>query len=462
MNLQALKEAGEKLKQGNAGEGFFSTKVLTEEGVPIRLLPEPAVLNGIFYFPVTKFWMNVNGKRTSVICSSTFGKKSIMQEEIDEAKLSDDEDVQNILADSNPQSKTALIKQEEFWMAALLLDYKTNRNNEIEKIIVVDDCAKVFQCGKATLLHEMVKVATSRKALAPTKGATDGIADRVLGSNMLLSKTGKEKATRYACVLDEQCEMDAKYYTNIPNVYEIAKAQCKNLSWQQAAIRNHIYGEPIPADVQAKEDARAEKAKATLKALFEAPTPVAKKKTAAPVDDDEDEAPKPKKKATAVLDDDDDETPVPAKKKKAAVVDDEEDDAPVPAKKKKAAVVEDDDEDELPTPKKKAVPPPPPAKKKAAVVDEDDLDEDDEEPLPKKAVAKKKAAPIDEEDEDEDEAPVPVAKKKAKPPVDDLDEEDDDAPAPVKKKAAAPAAPASKKAAAPKKSILDMLDDDDE
>lgn len=428
MNLQALKEAGERLKTGGGGkDGFFSTKILTEEGVPIRLLPEPAILNGIFYFEVVKYWMNVNGKRTSVICSSTFGKDSVIQAEIDEAKSSDDDELLSIVNDVSV--KTGLIRQPEFWMAALQLEYKTSKSGELEKIIVVDDRAKVFQCGKQTLLHEMVKVATSRKALAPTKGAVDGIADRVTGSNMLLSKTGKDKLTRYACVLDENCEMDKKYYLNIPNVYEIAKAQCHTMAWQRAAVRNHLYGEPIPAEVQAKEDARYEKAKEALKSL-EAAAPAPKPKKAA-VHEEEEEAPAPKKKAVP---------PPPAKKPKAVIEDDDDDledeeEAPAPKPKKKQVVLDDEDEEEetivVPASKKA---------KKSAIIDDEDEEEDA--PAPKKAVAKKKAAPIEDDD-------------------DDLEDEDD-APAPVvKKKSATPAAPA-KKAAAPKRSILDDVDDLDE
>lgn len=442
MDLQALKAAQERLKAGggDASEGFMKTKELTAEGIPFRLLPEPTVLGGIFYFPVIKYWLMVNGKRASLICSSTFGKKSVIQEEIDAARELDDEDVNAIL--DNPDTLTNIKCEEEMWMAGLKLEYKLDKGGNIVSVKVVDNVAKIFQCAKATLVSEMVKVATSAKALRLSKGAPDGIADRVNGSNLLLCRTGVKKLTRYTAVLDEQMEMEEKWYADIPNVYETAKNQMKTMAYQRAAIRNCLYGEEIPKEVQAKEDARATAAKEaykTLKAAAEASVP---KKKAKPVtDDEEEEAPTPKKKALRVMDEDDeDETPAP--KKKANV-------APMP--KKKATPIEDDDddtdEDDAPPPAKKGA-----TKKAASIVDEDD----DDAPIPVKKAAKKQAAVVDEEDEDE--PPVPVKKAK-KPALTDDDEEDDEPATVAKKKATVPA----KKAAPAKKSILDSLDDlDDE
>lgn len=420
MNLQALKAAAEQLKTGGGAEGFFSTKILTEEGVPIRLLPEPPILAGIPYYKVVKYWMTVNGKRTTVICCSSFPgpdgkmKPSIIEQEINEARDSDDADVQSVINDTGTQ--TNISRDEEFWMAALQLQYDVKDDGSL-KIKVVDGRAKVFQCSKATLVDQIIKAITSGKAVRAYGGdkTPDGCADRVKGLNVLCSKTGSGKLTRYAAVLDEQCEMDPKYYINIPNVYEIAKAQMPNPSWQQAAIRNHIYGEPIPDDIQAKEDARKEKVKLLFKAQEAeaakalAALPVAKKKSAAPVEEDEEETPKataPKKSA--------------APTKKAAPIDDDLEEDLVEEEEPA-----EEEEDETPAPvSKKAV-------KKAAPID---LDEDE---LPVKSVAKKKAQPIDEDPEED--APKPVASKKA----------------------AIPPPPASKKATPPKRTLLDLLEDDE-
>jgi hypothetical protein len=373
INLAALKNVKKGLDEKTGSKGFLNTKDLTPDGIPFRLLPPPAILNEVFHFNVQEWWFAVNGKPTRIIDVSTFGKDSVIQEEIDAAYALEDADVNEVLESLNPNThKKVLIPQESAWMAGLQLEYITDDAGDITAMKVVDDCAKIFQCGKQTLLSDMISVASSRPAISLAKGCADGIADRVKGSNMLLSKEGVKLNTKYKAVWAEQAEMDAKYYRNIPNVYDTAKAQCANASWQKAAIRNFLYGEAIPADVQAKEDARAEKAKA----LYQA--------NAANHTTSED-APKPKAKKP-VADEEEDEV-VPVKKtKKPAPVEEEEDDEPVPVKKaapKKQLVLEDEDDDApAPVVKKKSPPPPPaaapkksaPAKSRSVL---DDLDDDD-------------------------------------------------------------------------------------
>ncbi len=411
MNIAALNEHQKKLAEAGGSEGFLSTKDIGPDGLIVRLMPDPPQLEGLFYFPVVKYWMMVNGKVSSVICCSTFPgkdgkpKPSVIQAEIDEAMASEDEDVQATLHTVNPKTGMQILKmEEEFWMEVLQVEYKLDANNEIESIIIVGNRVKTFQTSKITLIREMAKHITSRVAVSNSKKALDGPLDRVNGSNLLLTKTGTAKETRYFAALEACGEMPKKFYTNIPNVYEIVQEQMKNPSWQRAAIRNFLYGEAIPADVQAKEDARAAKVKAEGEAKR---NEVPKKKVAGEEAEEEAPAPKPKKAATPV--------------KKAAPVEEPDEDY---------LEAEEVEEEETPPPTKKAA-----TKKPALLDDDDDLDA----PTPVKKSAPKKAAVIEEDDElEEEEAPKP--KKKSPPP---------------------PPTPA-KKAAAPKRSILDELEDEDE
>lgn len=430
MDINALKRAKEKIDSKTGSEGFLNQKSITAETV-VRLLPPSPLLEGMFHMEVIKWW--IGGK--SIICASTFGKKSVIEEELLAAKQSEDEDIQALA--NNTDSKTGVSKKVEFWMALLQLEYQLNKKEEIVGVNVVDDQAKILQCG-STLLSSMIKVATSRKAITAAQGSEDGIADRENGSNIILSKQGTKLNTKYDAALDESMEMPAKYYIDIPDAYNICKDQMKTASYQRAFIRQYLYGEPIPAEVEQKEKDRVEALKASRQSA--AAAPVAKKKKAAPVaeEEDEDETPAPKKKAAA---------PAPTTKKKKDILLDDDDDEDAPpakpaAKKKAAAIVEDEDEDEdLPPVKKKKL-------GKPAIADDDDEDEE-----PPVKPAKKKAAIVDDDDEDEE----PVPKKKAKPAIAD-DDDDDDAP-PVSKKAVAP------KKTATKKTIIDEiddLDDDDE
>ena len=437
MNIESLKKVKESLDDRSKGGGFLSQRDIKGEMV-VRLLPEPAVLDGMFHVEVSKYWLA--GK--PIICQSTFGKKSVIQEEIDEAKTSDDEDL--VALASNTENKTGVSLKKEVWMALLQLEYKLAKDQSIESAIVVDGKAKVFACGPM-LLSDMIKAVTSRKAIQNAKGSKLYAADPVTGTNIILSRTGTTKNdTKYAAALDECMEMEAKYYVDIPNVYEIAKSQCSNASFQRATIRQYLYGEPIPAEVAAKEGKRAEAAKAALNIHTAAPADEdapKKKKVVA----EEEEAPVAKKKKTVIVDEDEDETPAPKKAAKKAIIEDEDDEDTPPVKavaKKKAIIEEDEDEDEAPAK--------PVAKKKAIVPDE----EDEDEPVAK---PKKKAVVLGE---DEDDLPIPKKSAAKKSIIEDEDE--DDAPAPViKKKSAIPPPPPAKKAVA-KKSILDDIDDLDE
>lgn len=419
MNIAALKDVKKGLDEKTGSKGFLNTKDLTPDGVLFRLLPPPAIMNGIPHLPVFEWWFPVNGKQTRVIDVCTFkdvdghNKPSVIEAEIEEAYGFEDADVNEVLEALNPNTRRKILtKQESAWMAGLQLEYQYGKDgDEVTGVTVVDGVAKVFQCGKPTLLSDIIGIITSPQAARRCKGLEDGIADRVKGSNFLLCKEGKGLLTKYKAVLDDEFEMDSKWFRNVPNVYETAKAQCANASWQRAAIRNYLYGEAIPADVQAKEDARIEKAKAAYTAAQQANAAEAP-------------AAKPKKKAVA---EDEDEAPAAKAPKKKAVADEDEDDAPAP---KKSA-----------------------AKKPVADIDEDD------EPAPVKKAKKPVAEPEPEEDEDD----VPPAKKAPtkKPASIDLEDEDDDAPAPVIKKKSPPPPPA-KKAAPVKRTVLDDLDLDED
>jgi len=431
MDLNALKKKQQQLDSRSGSDGFLSRKDLTADGMVVRLVPPSPQLDGMFHLEVKKYWFPTpDGKKQGIICVSTFGKDSVIEEELAMANESEDEELLELVQEVKLQS--------ENWMGVLQLVYKKDRNDNVIGVEVVDGHGKILQVPN-TCLNAIIKLATNKMALKePTKhGSTDGIADREYGSNMLLSKTGKALSTKYDAALDEQMEIEEKYYRDLPDVYTVAKNQMKSVSMQRALIREYLYGEAIPKAVKAKEDARVEALKASR------PSTVKKKPTAASDDDDdEDEAPAPKKKAA----------------KKPVEEDEDEDDEPAPVKKKSKKPVDEDDEDEAPPFK-------PVGKKKAAILlDADDDDDDYEVPATKKG--KKQL----EEDDDDDE-PIP-AKKKATPPapakkaapkkktiVDEDDDEEEDIQ-PVKKKSSAPVA-----GKGAKKTILDDLDldeDDDE
>jgi hypothetical protein len=454
MDLAALAVAQKKMA-AKGSEGFLNQKDLTEEGLIVRLLPEPPEMDGIPYMEVQNRWV---GGKTKFVDPSTFGEPSVIDEEIamaiQKAKDENDADLMTLATDT---TKDGVSASAENWIALLHLEYKTKKD-EIVGYTVVDNTPKILAC-RTQLLSAILKIASSKKA-ARIK-SPDKIADRMQGINMLIAKTGTGMKTKYSADEDEQMEIDERWYEDVPNVMEVARQQMALPTFQRASIRLYLYGTPIPAKVQAKEDARKEAVKAA-NALRKASIG-GKSKAAVEDDDEEDDAPPSKKTVTKTV-------ATAAKKKAAPVEDDEEDedDEPAPKKiaKKPAAPVDEDEDDEDDTP---------PAKKPAPVAKKTMKLDADGDPLPPPSKAGKKVASVDLDDEDdEDDAPPPPpppAKKSAKtatPPAkkpaakidldDDDDDDEDEMPQPKKTAAKAPVKTAQQNV----KSILDMDDDDDD
>lgn len=372
IKLDALKAVDKQLKkEGGGGSSLlFKSKDLGEEQL-VRLAPVPVELNGVFALKVKRYWIN----NKPVIALSTFKKegrplKDVIADEVEMARADGDSDVLAILEDEDR------FKEETMYLCGLfLLEEKSGG-----RLIVVDNMCKIMEMG-VMLYTRMNKLCMSRLV---QNGTEEGIADRELGYNMVLSKTGKKMTTKYDAQLAEQYKMPAALYQNIPNVYEYAKASAHTAAYSRALIRELLYGEEIPDEL----DDADEKRKTKLKEYFKQYRPVASAKPAtkdADEEEDDEEEETPKKKAIG-------SRPAPPKKKprEEEYEDaDEEEEAPVVKKKPVKKVVEEDDEDlewDVDEALAKA------AKKtgKKVVQEEDDEDLEEEAPKPKK----KAAAPL--------------------------------------------------------------------
>ncbi len=408
LNMAALNKIQKGMdEEAGGGNLFFPQKKIGAE-TSIRILPPLPILNGMYFRPAVKWWINKKPYQSL----ETFGEECPITAYIAEM-------TEKLAKKENPElhallsNKRLLKKSREFYMPILLLDDDGKPSGP----------AKVFQCGPV-VMREINKIITHRFNQNDTE---NGPLDRKLGKNIMLSKTGEELNTEYkAMAWPEAAVMPKEYYQTdkIPNVHEIIEKQRKSEEYLLSVIKNYFHGTPILEEdgdedddaPRAKKSTTVVKGKATSAGTSKR-DPVADMARMAQVDeDDEDDAPKAKKKAAPADDDD------------------EDDDAPKP--KKKAAPVDDDDDEDT--------------------AKDDDEDDDDEPVKPKK-----KAAPVDDDDEDEDDAPKKPAKKAA--PVDDDDDDDDEADAKPKKKAAAASTPA-KSATKPKggKGKSDIADLDDE
>lgn len=253
--LRSLQKGINQKAGGGDGIMLFSNKL--PEELDVRLLPPPAIGNGVYYVEQEGWW--IAGK--FYLSNSTEhlgGGVDVIQEEIDQAKESKDPELK-ALVEKKKDNIPMLKKEFRYLMPILTLKSEYDDDENLVSCNVIE--AKVL-VAKPTLLKAINGVVTSRPFQNGTK---DGIADRVKGYNIIVGKTGKGLDTEYLAMgWNEQMELDEKWYEakSVPNVFEMTSKAGKSDAFLRSAIRNYLYGEPLLADdaAPAEDDAPAKPA----------------------------------------------------------------------------------------------------------------------------------------------------------------------------------------------------------
>lgn len=236
IDLKVLKAKNEQLAKGSGSDKFLKQKDMTEDGIDFRILPPPESLAGNYFLEVILYWIN----NKPYISPATFGKPCPIAAEVEKAKAEKDPELSILLED------TKLFKKDtQFWVAGLQMQKEYGEDNELISSSVVGEKAKVLQCGRM-LIQGLNKIVLSRQA---QNGTENGIADRIKGRDIILSKSGKGMETKYAA---EACleitKVDKKYVENVPDVYQMATEDLKSDKYLKSVMRNYLYGEAIIED----------------------------------------------------------------------------------------------------------------------------------------------------------------------------------------------------------------------
>jgi len=327
VNINALKKLQESFEQGD-GLYVFANNIKDE--LDIRLLPPLKNMNEIWFLEQVGYW--IEGKY--YISPETFGRDCPIAEEVEKAMAQEDEDLNELLND-----KQNFAKKSRYLFPVLVLNAEFDAKGNPVKVSVEGNKAKVMVSGQM-LIKAINQIWCSRQY---QNGTDDGIADRIDGYNILLSKKGKKLNTEYSAIAwREPWEMPEKYYNEkeIPDIVAMTRNEMKLNDYLRAVIRNYLYGEPMPKEGKDKDE----------------DVPKRKNKTV----DDDDDVPRNNRRKT--VEDDDDENP---RFRKMPKFKDEYDD--VPKNRNKKSVDADDrlpfgdDEDEKP------------AKKASKTVEDDDV-----------------------------------------------------------------------------------------
>ena len=273
LNVKALKNVQKDLESKGGDNLFLESKSIGEE-TDFRILPPLPSMNGMYFVERTQWW--IAGK--PYVSNDTFGGIDIIQEEIDAARaLAKDEADTDLeaLIDAQKNGMPILSKETAYLVPGLLLECQFGDDDELKSCDIVDNAPKIL-VAKSTLLKAMNKVVTSRPY---QNGTDDGITDRVKGSNLILSKTGKGIKTEYGAMgWTESLEMDIKYYKDTPDPIDILRKRKKSDDYLRSVIRNYLYGEEIIEDTKEVPE-QAKKATSSRRA---APVGTDKKENAAP------------------------------------------------------------------------------------------------------------------------------------------------------------------------------------
>lgn len=238
LNLRNLKKADEQLKNRGGSNLYLKQGDIGDETF-FRILPPKPEMNGVYYFERTIYWIN----KRPVVCPSTFGLPSVIEERIEamkeEASATSDEELTKLVEDLNPQT--------QFLVPGLHLKYKYDANEEWTGFEVEAKKPKILQCT-IMLLRAINAVALTPKMARRYKNVPDGITDRVEGCNLVLSKSVENKRTKYTAFEDEVMEMDAKYFENSPSVISLSKKECYTDDYLNALLDQYFDGAAKPED----------------------------------------------------------------------------------------------------------------------------------------------------------------------------------------------------------------------
>lgn len=234
LNLAALSTLQEELgKRKGDGNMVFQKDLKAETDV--RLLPTKPNMNGVYFMEQIVWWWNKKPYTSPLTLKEDCPIQAELDQALAYAKENNDKDLLKLL------DKEKIKKQSQFHLPVLMLD-----TTDSDKVKVIDNKAKILVVG-VTLIKAINKLVTSK---VNQNGTEWGIMDRKLGINLILGRTGttREDTEYSAQAYRYESEMPESYYNDLPDILQNIKANMKTDEWLVDAVRNYLYGEPMPKE----------------------------------------------------------------------------------------------------------------------------------------------------------------------------------------------------------------------
>ena len=254
IDVKALEAAQKELSKrgGNGAKNWIQVSKI-EAPIDFRIGDPLPQMGGIYFVEVPVWW--VNGNR--IISPRLFGpqEKDVVKLAIEEAKRAKDKDILALLNAKGDNNMPKVQEKIEYWIPVLKFTWDLDARGAIKGIYgadgqpdpelikqFIDDYHWKILVANITALKAINEIATKRG------GAT--MTDRVNGFNLILSKTGEKRDTRYSVVRDNSplMPMPEELYTpeKLVDPFEVAQSLMFTDEYQDQIIGKYLYNEDCP------------------------------------------------------------------------------------------------------------------------------------------------------------------------------------------------------------------------
>jgi hypothetical protein len=253
INVAALEAAQKELSKrtGNGGRNWIQVSKI-EAPIDFRIADPLPQMNGVYFQEVKVWW--VNGNR--IISPKLFGPQEVDTVELAlaEAKRSKDPTLLALINAKGENKMPKIQEKYEYWVPVLKFSWDLDKQGNIKGINgadgnpdpelikqFIDDYHWKILVANITALKAINEIATKRGGAKMT--------DRLEGFNLILSKSGAGRDTRYSVVRDSvSLPMPEELYKpdRLVDPFEVAQSLMYTDQYMDQIIGQYLYGEECP------------------------------------------------------------------------------------------------------------------------------------------------------------------------------------------------------------------------
>jgi len=258
LDLGKLKEKEEELKKrgGDGSKNWIQVSKI-DKPLDVRILNPLPSMDGVYFVEVPVWW--INGKRC--ISKKIFGpeEKDVIELMKEEAELAakTDKTLAELLTKKGDNDIPKIQFKWEYWVPVLQLAWTLDGQNNIAGIYGPDGKSYDVEKIKKFITDERVKILVANltvikaiNVIATTRGNSQ-MMSAADGMNIVITKTGTKRDTKYAVAATEKMPMPAEFYQEgkLVDPFEIAQSLMHTDAYMEAVMGNYLYGDcEIPAD----------------------------------------------------------------------------------------------------------------------------------------------------------------------------------------------------------------------